>query len=254
MFQSHRISLSIMLICTVLLNGCAAALPSPFHRTKSEAEPVPNFASVVMSPWQVVSRSEAEEEWAAFEQSVLADLDGHLSTAQLEVTLTDQARIPGTVASAVAVTLNRAGPYLTEIFAANLHALADAGYETFLDPSLDLATELATPAAMVSYSLPDAAIGLSADLMVLQYVVAAPAQGSYVMYSLTIEEDLFATEAPAFGSGSKHFTPGPLTPPNRWLEPRAHRCSPKRFSPRQSQSGAMIPPFRHGWVPGHPSP
>ena len=192
----------VLLIGLLLLNACTSALAplAPNQRKPPENGTVEaDSASWTLAPpWVMSERAEAEAEWSAFEASVRESLGQHPSTARMGVSLLRQARIPGRTGSAVAVQLDNAGPYLTEIFAANRHALSDAGYETFADPALALPALSHADGAMLGYRIPGAAHGLSEDMVVLQYVLSTPLEGTYVMYSLTLEESIFAAEAETF--------------------------------------------------------
>ncbi len=191
----------VLLICLLLLNACTSAIASSFQQSvqqNSNSGSPTNLAPLLSAPWVMDTLSGSELQWSAFEETVRADLGQHPSTDQIVVSLVNRAQIPGTGASMVAVKLDNAGPYLTEIFAANLHALADAGYETFEDPALALPETKYGRSAVQGFKMPGIDHGITEDLSVLQFVVASPASGGYVMYSLTIRESLFAGEVQTF--------------------------------------------------------
>ena len=195
MYGSHHVCVGWLLICALLLNACTSIVPTaPASPTRPEPA-IPDMAA----PWSMDSRSRSEDAWQAFENSVRADLSRHPGTERIEASLIHRAQIPGEAASAVAVKLANAGPHLTEIFAANLHALADAGFETFTDPALALPESAAPRTAMVAYRMPSPPnVAGGGELVVLQYVVSTEQPDAYWLYSLTIGERLFAEQVLQF--------------------------------------------------------
>ena len=201
--RKYRTALRLLLVISVFLNACTGA--SPKHSkinanaqsdTTNQQNRDPILADVITPPWQPYPREQFSQQWAAFEDSVRSSLGRHDSTDELKISLLGNAQIPNEAASAVVVNLANGGPHLTEIFAANGDALSNTGYEILNEPLLALPQNSGIRGAMLGYRIPSTKTGsLNREMVALQYLVATDAVDNYLFYSLTIDADLFDSEA-----------------------------------------------------------
>ena len=189
-----------LLISSLLLNACASALPLSVGARAVSGR----IASRCWTyrycryPGSPMNAAMWKHRGSCLKQRYGRSCSSTRPRIRSRCPLLSRAQIPGQMTSAVAVELGNAGPYLTDIFAAHGHALADAGYETVVDPTLALSSKEYAESATQSYRMPGTPHGVTEDLRVLQYVVATSEPDTYVLYSLTTPESRFAMEAATF--------------------------------------------------------